>query len=90
VKQDEIGLLYTVIGMIDSIGTLVATPLITVAFSFGVRQGGLVMGLPFFVVGALYTFSGVMTWRLKVREVDKDDREEQVEHESVSSFEEEG
>jgi len=79
VEKDEIGLLYTVIGMIDSIGTLVATPLVTIAFSFGVRTGGLLMGLPFFVVGALYMFSGVMTWCLKATKIDEDEEEEEHE-----------
>jgi MFS-type transporter involved in bile tolerance (Atg22 family) len=77
VEKDEVGLLYTVIGMIDSIGTLIATPLVTVAFAFGVRRGGLLMGLPFFIVGGLYLFSGIMTWRLEVGKGDKEDLEEE-------------
>jgi len=77
VEKDEVVLLYTVIGMIDSVGTLVATPLVTVAFAFGVRRGGLLMGLPFFIIGGLYLFSGVMTWRLEVEKGDKKELEEE-------------
>ena len=73
VEKDEIGLLYSVIGMIDSVGTLVATPLVTIAFSFGVRRGGLLMGLPFFVVGALFAICGVVTWSLGVGKEEKED-----------------
>jgi hypothetical protein len=67
---------------------LTATPLVTIAFSLGVRTGDLLMGLPFFIVVVLYTFSGVVTWCLKGTKIDKnEDEEEREHHESVQSLE---
>ncbi|RDI82394.1 hypothetical protein Vi05172_g7742 [Venturia inaequalis] len=67
VPQHEIGLLYTVMAIFDSIGALTATPLLAYSFSYGISKGGMLIGLPFFIVAGMYCISGVSVWCLNAR-----------------------
>ncbi|QDS76647.1 hypothetical protein FKW77_008143 [Venturia effusa] len=76
VPKHEIGLLYTIMAIFDSIGALTATPLLAYSFSYGISKGGMLIGLPFFIVAIIYCISGVSVWTLKAREEDQTDGSE--------------
>jgi len=81
VPRNEIGLLYTIMAMIDSIGALSATPLLAYSFAYGLSKGGMLIGLPFFIVAGMYCISGISVWSLKARaatEIGKDSSEEET------------
>lgn len=65
VPKHEIGLLYTIMAILDSIGALASTPLLAYSFSYGLSKGGLLIGLPFFIVATMYCVSGVSGWSLE-------------------------
>lgn len=65
VSKHEIGLLYTIMAILDSIGALASTPLLAYSFSYGLSKGGLLIGLPFFIVATMYCISGVSAWSLE-------------------------
>ena len=54
VPRDEMALLFTMIGVFESVGALVGSPLLALAFSTGIRKGGVMTGLPFFCAAIIY------------------------------------
>jgi sugar phosphate permease len=68
VSKDEIGLLFTLMSLIDSVGALAATPAMALAFSFGIQKGGMWIALPFFLTSVIFTISGLFTWATRAEE----------------------
>lgn len=52
--QDEAGLLYSALAIMQSVGGLVAGPLLTVTFRWGLRLGQEWTGIPFAAVAGLF------------------------------------
>lgn len=65
VPSDEMALLFTMIGVFESVGALVGSPLLALAFSTGIRRGGIMTGLPFFCAAIIYGVSALSIWSLK-------------------------
>jgi hypothetical protein len=65
VSREDTALLFTMIGVFDSIGGLIGAPLLALSFSAGINKGGLLMGLPFYCAAVIYGLSGVSIWSLK-------------------------
>lgn len=82
VPKNEIGLLYTIMVIFDSIGALTATPLLAYSFSYGISKGGMLIGLPFFIVAVMYCISGVSVWCLRAR-AESEDAEDCGEEEAL-------
>jgi MFS-type transporter involved in bile tolerance (Atg22 family) len=66
VPRDETALLFTMIGVFESVGALIGSPLLALAFSAGISKGGMLTGLPFFCAAVIYGVSGLSIWSLKV------------------------
>jgi len=77
VSKNQTALLYTMISIFSSLGTLVGTPLIGLVFSFGIKKGGAAIALPFFVCAALYFCSGLSVWFMKPPKVNSDEERDQ-------------
>ncbi|KAB5551178.1 putative MFS transporter [Coniochaeta sp. 2T2.1] len=55
VENDHIGMLYTVIGICETVGILVAGPLLAASFRTGMDWGGDIwLGLPYLAAGSLF------------------------------------
>jgi len=68
VSPAHISILYVAIGMADTIGSLIAAPLLASSFSLGLKLGGGWIGLPFFISAVLFVFIGLGVWTvLRVR-----------------------
>jgi MFS-type transporter involved in bile tolerance (Atg22 family) len=68
VPRDETALLFTMISVFESVGALVGSPLLALAFSTGISRGGILTGLPFFCAAIIYGASGLSIWSLKAPE----------------------
>lgn len=66
VSPSQVGVLNTGIGLAQSLGSLVAGPILAAAFGLGLRQGGVAMGLPYMVAGALLFMASCMTCVIRV------------------------
>ena len=75
--KTETALLYTMISIFSSFGTLIGTPLIGLVFSLGIKKGGAAVALPFFVAAALYLCSGLSVWFLKAPKVRSDEESDE-------------
>jgi hypothetical protein len=51
----DIGVLYTVISIQESLGIFIANPLLSALFRWGIDLGGVWVGLPFMMAAVLYT-----------------------------------
>ncbi len=54
IEEHHIGILNTLIGMVDSIALMIAGPLLSSTLSAGFRMGGPWIGLPFICAAAMY------------------------------------
>jgi len=57
VDQEHLGTLYSSISATAYCGVLVGGPLLAGAFSWGMRAGGMWIGLPFLVASGLFTLA---------------------------------
>lgn len=69
VEPEEITLLYTSISILDSLGSLVAAPLLGSLLAAGIHIGGIALGLPFFAAAALYGVSAIGVWHVRMDSV---------------------
>lgn len=65
VPRDDTALLFALVGVFDSIGSLAGAPLLSLSFSAGIKMGGIWIGLPFFCAAAIYGLSGISIWMLR-------------------------
>ena len=65
VSKNEVALLFTLVGVFDSIGQLAGAPLLALSFKYGIKKGGLLFGLPFYCAAGIYIVSGISIWVLK-------------------------
>ncbi len=62
VENNNIGLLYSIIAVIMTVGGIMGGPMYGSLFSLGWRLSGSWLGLPFFVAAGVYGFSGLGLW----------------------------
>lgn len=79
VSPAHVSILYVAFGMANTLGSLIAAPLLALTFSLGLRLGGNWMGLPFWVSGLLYVAVGACVWSILRIKVKKSGAEEAVE-----------
>lgn len=99
-SSPDIGKLMSTIAIVESVGALIAGPLLNQLFQWGMGLGGVWLGFPFLV--AMFVFAGLaaVTFRIDVSaketaytEVQSDDDDENIELESrasTSALEQEG
>ncbi|OOQ84586.1 MFS transporter [Penicillium brasilianum] len=61
VSPSQVGVLNSGIGLAQSLGSLVAGPILAAAFGYGLRQGGMGMGLPYMVAATLLFMASCLT-----------------------------
>lgn len=66
VDPSQVGVLNTGIGLAQSLGSLVAGPILAAAFGRGLRQGGITMGLPYMVASALLFMSSCLACAIHI------------------------
>lgn len=54
VEQNKVAELYTIIGLIDTVGLALGTPLLAWLFKKGLQLGGMGIGIPFIFLGSMY------------------------------------
>lgn len=66
VSPSQVGVLNTGIGLAQSLGSLVAGPILAAAFRSGLRQGGIGMGLPYMVAATLFFMASCLTCAIRI------------------------
>ncbi|KAI9751276.1 MAG: hypothetical protein M4579_006129 [Chaenotheca gracillima] len=66
VEPHHVGRLYTAISILDNLGSLIAGPLLSIFFRFGIKLGGFWQGLPFFGLGLMFTFVAAAVWCVRL------------------------
>lgn len=64
----DIGRLYAVIAIMDGIGSLVAGPLFSLMFRWGLKLGGDWLGLPFLLTTALFLLITAAIFAVRLQE----------------------
>lgn len=57
VAKERAGLLYSIISVIESIGSIAAGPLLSSLFNLGLNLGGVWIGLPFMTAAVLHVIA---------------------------------
>jgi MFS-type transporter involved in bile tolerance (Atg22 family) len=65
VPPNEVALLYTLLAIFSSIGSLIGVPLLALTFSKGIEMGGFARGFPFFFTAVVYVLSGISIWNIR-------------------------
>jgi len=66
VEQHHIGTLYQIISVCGQLGLLVAGPILSTAFSFGLKLGGFWTGLPYIVAGCMFGTATIIVFTLRL------------------------
>lgn len=67
VKSDEVGKLYTLLGLVEAVGLMVSAPIEASLFNVGFRAGATVwLGLPWFLMGLCLSLLTVAFWTLRL------------------------
>ena len=67
VPESDVALLYTLFGTAGAVGSLIASPLLQFSLAIGIKAGGMVVGLPFFLISIAYGINTVLVLALKLR-----------------------
>ena len=62
VDKDKIGVFYSIIAVIMTIGGIVGGPIFGGSFAVGLKLSGSWMGLPFYIAASIYGLSSVGIW----------------------------
>jgi hypothetical protein len=66
VSPSQVGVLNSGIGLAQSLGSLVAGPILAAAFGHGLRQGGMGMGFPYMVAATLLFVASCLTCVIRI------------------------
>lgn len=72
-EQEHLGALYGAIAVFTYCGILAGGPLLALTFSWGMRIGGMWMGLPFLVAAGLFSFALMAVSFARLRDVEATD-----------------
>lgn len=80
VEPHHIARLYNAISVLDTLGLMTGGPIMAACFRWGMRAGGVWIGLPFWFCGLLVALAGVALWTLSFPEAGNraDGREERT------------
>jgi len=59
------GRIYSAVGFVETIGSLIGAPLLSATWAMGINIGGFALGLPFWVCGGLYTLVEISLLKLR-------------------------
>ncbi|KAM3073471.1 hypothetical protein ACMFMG_004631 [Clarireedia jacksonii] len=79
IHPSQVSRLYGVLAVMDTLGGMISSPLMSGAFSMGLKKGGIWSGGAFLVAGISYALVGIPIWFLNVKKDDivEDDVEEE-------------
>jgi hypothetical protein len=60
------GTLYNTIAVTETIGTIIAGPLLSMSFRRGLEMGGLWIGLPFIIAGVLFSAAAIIVYIVRL------------------------
>lgn len=78
IPRGDVAKLYTILSMLDTIGTMAAGPLFAFLFKVGLGIGGNGLGLPFVCMALLYAVCSVVMFCVRIRRQDEEDRVEGI------------
>jgi hypothetical protein len=57
--------IYSAVGIVEMVGSLVGVPLLAETWAIGIRIGGIAFGLPFWLSAVMYMSVGIAVWKLR-------------------------
>ena len=66
VHRDQTARLYTLIEIIQALGMILASPVMTGFFNWGMHLGGVWVGLAWMVAAGLFGIVGLIIWRVRL------------------------
>ncbi|KAK3191038.1 hypothetical protein K4F52_002988 [Lecanicillium sp. MT-2017a] len=75
--ESKLAVVFSTMGLLDSLGMLVAGPVMAQAYSLGLRLGGDWQGLPFYISGGLVAIVAVMMWSSQISNHEKGEEEQE-------------
>jgi hypothetical protein len=66
VESTHLGVVFNAAGILESIGALVAGPLLAISFRVGLRLEGIWIGLPFMAAAGLFSIATVILFTLRL------------------------
>lgn len=72
VHTDQVSRLFGVVAIIETVGTLVTSPLISKAFSWGMDLGGMWSGMVFMLAGVMTLILGMPVWAMRPPKPEED------------------
>lgn len=66
VDPAHIGMLYNVMAVSETVGTLINGPLLSNSFRAGMRAGGILTGLPFIISGVIFFLASIAVFAVRV------------------------
>lgn len=71
VEKNHIGTMYTMIGTIETIGILIAGPLLAISFRIGMEGDKRWLGLPYIVAGFLFALATLTVFIIRVSSLEQ-------------------
>jgi MFS family permease len=73
VKSDMVGTLFTTLAMMDTVGTLLAGPIVALVFGWSVKQDGVWRGMPFLLSFFLCGLAGLALSQVRATELPEEE-----------------
>lgn len=67
VEANHVGTLYNTIAVTETVGLVIAGPLLSASFRRGLEMGGAWIGLPFIVAGGLFVTAIVVVFSIRLQ-----------------------
>lgn len=81
VEKHHIATLYNTMAVLETIGTIIAGPIMASTFRWGLEMGGAWVGMPFLCASVMFAGAGVVIWVVRLEKAEGD-MEESVGEES--------
>ncbi|RDW63435.1 hypothetical protein BP6252_10980 [Coleophoma cylindrospora] len=66
VEPHHIGILFNCSALLQTLGSILAGPLLASSFSLGLRMGGIWTSLPFLIAGCLFSCGAIIAWSIDI------------------------
>jgi hypothetical protein len=66
VEASHIGTLYNTLAVAETVGMVIAGPLLSLSFQQGLEIGGAWLGLPFIAAGGLFTIAVIILFSVRL------------------------
>ncbi|PGH19271.1 hypothetical protein AJ80_04138 [Polytolypa hystricis UAMH7299] len=76
VSRDQTARLYTFIEILQGLGLIIASPLMTSFFTVGLEAGGFWVGLPWIIAAVLFGITAALLWIYRIPAIPRQDEQE--------------